>query len=117
MLLSRSVWQRIFALAMGNVARYRRRPRKPASKRVSPWGPGNRLWVMLLATVADAIASKDCRVQHRRWESTSRSWMPGGVAFGWLVRPGSAAGPKNYHLSGSVARGRRDTPTTPPTWK
>src|SRR3546814_2320546 len=74
MLLSRIVWQRIFALAMGNVARYRRRPRKPASKRVSPWGTGNRLWVMLLATVADAIASKDCRVQHRSWESTSRSW-------------------------------------------
>src|SRR3546814_14617483 len=107
MLLSRIVWQRIFALAMGNVARYRRRPRKPASKRVSPWGTGNRLWVMLLATVADAIASKDCRVQHRSWESTSRSWMPGGVAFGSLVRPGYAAGPKHYLLTGSAAGGER----------
>src|SRR3546814_17347400 len=59
MLLSRIVWQRIFALAMGNVARYRRRPRKQASKRVSTWGTGNRLWVMLMATVADAIRSEE----------------------------------------------------------
>src|SRR3546814_16876892 len=99
MLLSRIVWQRILALAMGNVARYRRRPRKPASKRVSPWGTGNRLWVMLLATVADAIASKDRRVQHRTWDSTSRPWMPGGVAFGLPVLPGYPPGPKHFHLT------------------